>query len=355
MKSIPAGPGPGPGPGAGAGAVSTLAGVAARAGVSPATVSRVLNDDPRVGAAYRRRVHAAVGELGYRPNRMARNLRMRRSAAIGIVVSDIENPHFSEAVRAIEDRAYGLGYAVLVCNTDESPDKQRTYLEMMIDERVLGVVLSPSDPSDPTISTVIGAGIPLVAFDREVDDPRADAVVVDNVKGTFAATEHLITAGQTRIVFVGGRPEVETGAERLDGYQLAMRSCGLVPRSVVGGFRADAAKVAVEALLAEPQPPGALIVANNLMTLGALVALRDAGARVPDDVALVAIDDPAWAPLVDPPLTTLGQPVRRMAEDAMGLVLERVSGGRVEPRRIVHDLRLRVRSSCGAAQGSSGV
>lgn len=327
---------------------STIAAVAQRAGVSPATVSRVLNHDPRVGSPYKTKVLAAVEELGYRPNRLARNLRKRRSAAIGVVVSDIENPHFSETVRAIEDRAYSLGYAVLVCNTDESPEKQRTYLEMMIDERVLGVVLSPSDPADPTIGTVMDAGIPLVAFDREAADRRADAVVVDNVRGTWTATDHLLRAGHSRIVFVGGRPEVETGAERQDGYELAMNAAGMVPRSVLGGFRVQGARSAVARLLEEADRPSALIVANNLMTLGALLALREAQVAIPQDMAVVAIDDPPWSPLVDPPLTTLAQPVRQMAADAMDLLLDRVDNRRTEPRRIVHHLQLIVRASCGS-------
>lgn len=330
---------------------TTIAAVAQHADVSITTVSRVLNGDPRVGAPYRRRVLAAVEALGYRPNRLARSLRKRRSAAIGVVVSDIENPHFSEAIRAIEDAAYGHGFTVLVCNTDESPEKQQTYLEMMVDERVLGVVLSPSDPSDATITTVLDAGIPVVAFDREVADARADAVVVDNVKATLRATDHLLEVGHRNIVFVGGRPEVETGAERLDGYEHAMRAAELPPRSVVGGFRADGAKAAVEALLAASQPVDALIVANNLMTLGAMLALREAHVTVPDDIAVLGIDDPPWAPLVAPPLTTLAQPVRRMAADAMDLLLDRVSGRRTEPRRVVHNLEMRIRVSCGANAG----
>jgi LacI family transcriptional regulator len=329
---------------------TTIAEVAQRARVSPATVSRVLNADPRVGGAYRDRVLAAVAELGYRPNRLARSMRRQRSGAIGVVVSDIENPHFSGAVRAIEDLAYSRGHQLLVCNTDETPEKERSYLEMMLDERVLGVILSPADPADDMIATLIDAGIPLVAFDREVSDPRADAVIVDNVRGARAATEHLLRAGHRRIAFVGGRPEVETGAERLDGYEIAMRAAELEPRSVSGEFRIDPARGAVAGLLAGPQRPTGLVIANNLMTLGALQALAEAGVRVPDDVAVVAIDDPPWAPFVAPPLTTFGQPVRRMAADAMDLLLERVHGRRDRPaRRVVPSLELRVRASCGTA------
>jgi LacI family transcriptional regulator len=328
----------------------TIAAVARRAGVSAATVSRVLNDDPRVGTHYRRQVQQAVHELGYRPNRLARGLRKRHSATVGVIVSDIGNPHFSEAVRAIEDHAYAHGHTVLVCNTDETSAKQRAYLEAMIDERVRGVILSPSDPADPTIGRLIDLGIAVVAFDREVADRRADAVVVDNVTGARTATRHLIDAGHTAIAFIGGLVDVETGAERLDGYELAMRAAGLVPRSVDGGFRTDIAGKAVAQLLASPDRPTAYLVANNLMTLGVVQALRDARISVPEDIALVAFDDPPWAALMDPPLTVLAQPVRRMATDAMDLLLDRVASRRTEPRRIVHHVDLVVRDSCGVRQ-----
>jgi DNA-binding LacI/PurR family transcriptional regulator len=325
-----------------------IAEVARRAGVSPATVSRVLNGEPRVGEAYRKRVLRAVDELNYRPNRLARNLRKQRSASIGIVVSDIENPHFTEMVRAVEDHAYRAGHTVLVCNTDETPDKQRAYLDVMIDERVLGVIISPSDPTGAEIGQLLDLGIPVVAFDREVADPRADAVIADNIAGTRAATELLLGQGHRDIVFVGGRRDVETGAERLIGYELAMRVVGLEPRTADGDFRLDGGYEAVTRLLTGAGRPTALVIANNLMTLGALRAIREAGVRVPDDLALVAIDDPPWAEFVAPPLTTMAQPVRRMASDAMELLLERVAGTRAEPRRILHPLELRLRASAGS-------
>lgn len=321
--------------------------VAKHASVSPATVSRVLNGDPRVGSAYRERVLRSVAELNYRPNRLARHMRRQRSGTIGVVVPDIENPHFSEMVRAVEDQAYAAGYRVIVCNTDETREKQRTYLQELIDERVLGVVISPSAPDDAQIGRLLDLGIPVVAYDREVGDGRADAVLADNVKATRIAGELLIEAGHRDIAFVGGRPDVETGAERLAGYEMAMRAAGLTPREVDGDFRLEGGEAAVAELLAETTRPSALVVANNLMTLGALRAIRAAGLRVPADIALVAVDDPPWAELVDPPLTTLAQPVRRMAADAMELLLQRVSGEREAPRRIVHPFELRRRASAG--------
>ena len=322
-----------------------IAEVAQHAAVSAATVSRVLNNDPRVGEAYRTRVLEAVAELGYRPNRLARNLRKQHNATIGVVVADIENPHFSEAIRAVEDAAFSAGYRVLVCSTDERPDKQDAYLDELAQERVLGVIISPSNPRAAGIGHLLDIGIPVVAMDRTVDDPRADAVLPDNLKGAGAATELLIAAGHREIAIVAGPQTIDAGTERLAGYELAMRAAGLSPRSVDGGFRVEPAREAVAQLLSLPARPTALFVSNNLMVLGALQAARAAGFRVPDDLAIVGIDDPVWAALIDPPLTTMAQPVRQMALDAMELLLERVTSRRTQPRRIVHPLQLRLRAS----------
>jgi LacI family transcriptional regulator len=319
--------------------------VALRAGVSPATVSRVLNSSARVREAHRERVLAAVAELDYRPNRLARNLRRQRADMIGVVVSDIENPHFTEMVRAVEDAAYRKGYRVLLCNTDESADKQRAYLEVLAQERPLGVIVSPTDPGGVEIAGLLDRGIPVVAFDRVVDDPRADAVIANNVDAARRATEHLIAAGHRRIGFVGGREDVETGAGRLQGYGEALAGAGLEPLAAGGGFRIEGGEAATARLLKRGLT--GLVVANNLMTIGALRALRAAGAAVPGDVALVAIDDPFWAELTEPPLTTLAQPVRRMADEAVKLLLGRIGRRRRAPRRAVYEFELRVRRSCG--------
>jgi LacI family transcriptional regulator len=323
--------------------------VARHAAVSQATVSRVLNGDSSVGSTYRRRVIRSIEELGYRPNRLAQSMRRQSTAAIGVVVSDIENPHFSEMVRAVEDQAYRRGHRVLVCNTDESAEKQRSYLQELMEERVVGVIISPSDPDGPEIGQLLDANIPVVAYDRRVSDPRADAVTADNLGGARAAVELLAEHGHTRITFVSGPNKVESGVVRLDGYELSMRGRGYVPHAVQGEFRVDAAHEAVIAALASEDRPSALIVANNMMTIGALHAIREAGLRIPEDVALVAFDDPIWAGFIDPPLTTLAQPVRRMATESTELLLERVAGSRVEPRRTVHAFELRVRQSCGTA------
>jgi len=326
--------------------------VAERAGVSSATVSRVLGGRVRVTPENRERVLRAAAELDFRPNRLASNLRRQTTQTLGVVVSDIENPHFTQMVRTVEEAAYGRGFRVLLCNTDETAAKQHSYLEVLAAERVIGVIMAPADPAGEAIGWLLDLGIPLVAFDRMVADPRADGVVVDNVEGARRATRHLLALGHERIGFIGGRTEIQTGADRLQGYETTMREHGLTPHSAEGAFRIDGARVATTALLAGGDDLTALVIANNLMTIGALHALRDRGVRVPDEVALVAVDDPFWAELVDPPLTTLAQPVRRMAAAAVDLLFERIDGKRSQTKCVVFDFELRVRRSCGTIRGA---
>ena len=323
--------------------------VAQRAQVSVATVSRVLNGDPKVDPELGRRVRAAVEALGYRPNRLARNLRHQHMEALGIVVPDIENPHFAEMVRVIEVVALTAGYRVLVCNTDEDGARQKAYLTMLADERVSGIILSPSDP-DGSIDELRELGIPVVTIDRALTRATTDLIVADNVPAVQTATQRLIDAGHLRIAFVGGRSEVETGSERQEGYLAAVEQAGLARIVVDGGFRRDAARSAVRGLLGRPDSPSALVVANNLMVLGALQAIRDCGLRVPGDISVIAVDNPDWAELLDPPLTVLAQPIRPMATQAAELLIRRAAGEEFEPVHQVYPLELIVRSSDGTAR-----
>ena len=324
--------------------------VAHHAGVSPATVSRVLNGTAHVSADVQDRVMLAVEALGYRPNRLARSLRRQQTETIGVVVSDIENPHFTRAVRAIEDAAFKQGYRVVLCNTDETASKQQAYLDVLAAEQVVGVILAPADPDDPTISALLDMHIPIVAFDRSVTDERADAVFADNVQAVRLATEHLLGLGRTHVGFISGRDEIQTGAERLRGYVETMQLQGLESIVGCGEFRLEPARQATRKMIEEHEDLDGLIVGNNLMAIGALQALRDAGRRIPDDVAFVGIDDPPWAELVAPSLTTLGQPTQEMARSAFELLIDRIEKRRTRSRYVVYHFELVVRESCGAAR-----
>ncbi len=319
--------------------------VADHAGVSPATVSRVLNGNVGVREAKRKQVLAAINELGYRPNRVASNLRRQQVQMIGVLVSDIENPHFNQMVRAVEDTAYLEGYRVLLCNTDEDPAKQREYLGVLIAERVAGAIISPTEADAPEISELIDHGASVVAFDRAVSDRRADAVLAANAKGARLGTEHLVASGHTKVGFVSGPTAITTAAERLLGYEQAMSAAGLQTLIAQGDFRAKGGRQATEKLLDEGVT--ALLVANNLMAIGALQAVKAAHLRIPVDVALVSFDDPPWAEVTDPPITTLAQPVRLMAAAAVELLLQKLQGRtRKRSKRQVFEFELCHRGSC---------
>jgi LacI family transcriptional regulator len=328
-----------------------MAEVAQRAGVSIATVSRVLSGQASVAPAYRTRVHAAVEELSYRPSRLGRNLRRRATDMVGIVISDIENPHFSEMIHVAEEEVYRRGYRLLLCNTDESGEKQRSYLQMLAGERPVGVILAPCDASGPEIGQLIDLGIPVVAFDRSVKDERADAVLADNHEASRTGVEHLVANGYTKIGYVALSTQIETGARRLAGYTDAMAALGLKPHWVDGGVRLASGARATERLVKEWPGMEALLVGNNMLTLGALQALRAARRRVPQDVAIVAFDDPFWAELVQPALTALAQPVRAMTASAVRLLLDNIEGRRREPQRIVFRFDLKIRDSSGVKRG----
>jgi DNA-binding LacI/PurR family transcriptional regulator len=324
----------------------TIRDVAARAGLSPTTVSRVLNGDMTVREMNRARVLEVIAQLDYRPNRVASNLRRQKAEMIGVVVSDIENPHFARAVRGIEDAAHQRGYRVLLCNTDENATRQRDYLDILAAERVSGVIISPTDPAGDEISALLDLGVPMVAFDRTVNDRRADAVLADNAGAAEVAVEHLVRYGHRSIGLLGAF-QVETGLNRLRGYEDAMGRARLPLHAVEAGVRVEDGRAAAERLLDEAPELTALIPASNFITAGALQVLRERRVKVPQELSVVAFDDQVWVNFIDPPLTTLAQPVRQMARAAIDLLLERIADPDRPSRRVVLDFHVRVRESCG--------
>jgi DNA-binding LacI/PurR family transcriptional regulator len=201
--------------------------VARQAGVSTATVSRVLSGKPYVSDALRRRVLETIDLLDYRPSRVARSLRVQRSSIIGLIISDIQNPFFTSVVRAVEDVAQQRGYSVILCNSDEDVGKELTYIELMLAEQVSGMIVSPTASSNAVYRRLIEQRIPVVAIDRRVDDVPMDMVVADNAGAACAVVSHLIESGCRRIGAVLGNPDASTGAERYQGYVAALVAHGL--------------------------------------------------------------------------------------------------------------------------------
>ena len=322
--------------------MASLQEVAKRAKVSIATVSRVLNKSDKVVPETRAVVEQALLDLGYRPSRVARRLRMNSGHAhlVGLIIPDIQNPFYAEIARGVEDAAYASKYALILCNSDENLEKERFYLDVMRDESVDGIVLPPFDDTDVAVLEMVKTGIPVVCVDRSHAKVKTDLVEVDNYQGALEAVRHLIDKGHKSIALIEGRAQVSTSRERRRGYLDALGAHGITPRKDLmraGDFKQESGRVLTNELLDLRKPPTALFVCNNLMTVGALGALHQRGVRVPADVALVGFDDLPWAEALDPPPTVVRQPAYEVGRQAMELLLKRI----MEPQRPPVTVRLR--------------
>jgi len=331
--------------------MATMKEVAKLAEVSVATVSRVLNNKPNVSPELRSRVLQAVEKLNYKRNRVARSLRAKTSLIIGLVISDIQNPFFTSVVRGVEDVAYAHGYTLLLCNSDEDPTKERLYIDIMLAERVAGVIISPVAEVDNYSSVLLQAGVPVVAMDRRMRDLEVDTVVINNVEGVYQAVGHLIEQGHRRIGFIGGPTRTTTGRERQEGYQKALAEHGLdLEQGLVkiGDFKQDSGYQMTCELLEMDDPPTAVFTANNLMTLGALNAIHEKKLSIPQEVAIVGFDDMSWAQSLAPPLTAVAQPTYELGRTAADLLLRRIGDPYRPTEQICLEADLVVRESSGA-------
>jgi LacI family transcriptional regulator len=327
---------------------STILDVARAAGVSTATVSRVLNGNPSVDPLLARKVARAVKDLNYRPNRVARSLRLRHNRVWALVISDISTgSFFVDVVRGVEDGAHEAGYPMFLCNSDEDPVKESEYLQLAIAENVAGVILTPSAPTTD-LTPLFAAGIHVVLADRKLPGHRADTVVGDNVAGASEAVSHLVTNGYRQIACIAGPLTTTTGSERFLGYRLALEQAGMaVDKSLVrvADFREQGGHLAMLELLARDPRPDAVFVSNNRMAAGALQAIEEAKLTVPESVAVVGYDEMSWAPLLRTALTTVSQPAYELGYESARLLLSRIGGYSGSPRTVVLPASLIIRAS----------
>jgi DNA-binding LacI/PurR family transcriptional regulator len=329
---------------------TTIKDVAKLAGVSVATVSRVLSNHSYVREEVRWRVQKAIAELNYRPNRVARSLRAQSSKFIGLIISDIENPFYTALVRAVEDVAYARQYSLLLCNSDEDPEKERVYIEFMRDEQVAGVIASPTAENLTSLQGLIDAKIPVVAVDRRARQTPVDTVMLDHAKSAYMLAKHLIEQGHTRIGTVIGNTTTTSGRERKRGFLKALKEAGLTPDPAL--MREvkpveEAGQQATLGLLSLPHTPTALFIGNNLLTIGALKAIQQKKLRIPKDISIVGHDELPWMSLLAPGITVVAQPVYDLGRQAVDLLMARIKGDEQPPREIKLDPTLIVRQSVG--------
>jgi LacI family fructose operon transcriptional repressor len=322
--------------------------VAEAAGVSVTTVSRVLSNNGPVRDTVRQRVLSAIEQLGYRPNAAARRLRSGDTATIGLIVSDVRNPFFTEVSRAVEDAAYQQGLRVILCNTDENPEKEAMYLRLMEEERVTGVIYSPTHDAAQRFKAQ-HYDFPVVMIDRPGPAGSADAVVLDNRDASARLVEHLVERGYRRIAGLFGNAST-TGRERHEGLMDALRRQTMTAQAEFVDPNPDSAFVHVGAWLAGERDtrPDAIVASNGLLLLGAYRAMRAWRARSAtstDDVALAGFDNDAWTDLVSPGVTVIAQPVYEIGKNAMQLLTQRLADPSMSTRTLVLPGELVIRGS----------
>ncbi|MGK5636782.1 LacI family DNA-binding transcriptional regulator [Streptomyces sp. URMC 126] len=328
--------------------MATIKDVADRAGVSVATVSRVLNGRSPV-AATRDRVLAAVAELGYRPNVVARALRTARTRTLGLVISDLRNPFFTELADAVEQEARRLGYSLIIGNAGESPEQQDDQLRTLLDRRIDGLMVSSAGTGSEVLREIVASDTPLVLLDRSVPGVAAPCVRAEGQAALTELAAHLAALGRRRPAVIVAPAGTPVGDERLECFRSALAAHGvaLPPEYAVASpdMTPAGGRRVMRDLLGLPEPPDAVLAADNLMALGALGEVRARGLRIPEDVALVSFDDVAWFAHTDPPLTAVAQPTRELGRAAVHTLLERVEGRPAES--VLLPSRLVVRRSCG--------
>ena len=331
--------------------------IARLAGVSQSTVSRVINDHPRIAPETRERVRKAMEELGYTPNAAARTLITGRSHLIGLVVSNISNPFYPPLVEAIVNAAEDAGFHVILGNAQEDATRQLEFLRLLAEHQVDGAILTSAlGAIAPELSRFAETGPPLVLVNRVLPDARIDSVLIDNERGGYLATEHLIALGHTRIAYVGGNQDASTNHQRFAGFRQAMEDAGIpVPDDHVnhGDYTRLSGSIIAKRLLQLPEPPTALVCADDLIALGCMEGLHAAGLQVPDDVALVGFDDIPSASLHGIGLTTVRQPTVEMGERAVKLMLDRLEHQDRAPVVDMLPAELIIRTSCGTPRGAS--
>jgi LacI family transcriptional regulator len=333
----------------------TLEDVAAMAGVSRSTVSRVVNNQPHVNAETRQRVLEIIEETGYRPYGAVRTPASKRCNVIGLIIPRsvqalFTDPYFPRLIQGVAAACNQADqtFALFLPHTRE--EEQILYRRISRKRLVDGVVVQVGKIGDELVSKMVEAGIPFVVAGRphQVDD--ASYVNVDNLGGAYNAVSHLIRLGHTRIGTVTGGLNTTAGQDRCEGYRRALNEQGLTVDEcllVEGDYTETGGYLATQRLL--EQKPDAVFVASDVMALGALRAIREAHLSVPRDIALVGFDDLPPATMVDPPLTTARQPIRRLGSKAVETLLEIIEYGNQPPRRFVFDTELIIRKSCGSS------
>lgn len=328
----------------------TMRQIADRADVSIGTVSHVINGTAKVREKLRLRVLEAIRSLGYQPSQLARGLRRNQTSMLGMIIPDVTNPFFPAVVRGVEDVAYKRSFRVVLCNTDNDPHKEISYLNELRSYRPAGLLVIPAAESHiaAELRSVAASGPPVVCIDRRPSGWNGDVVTVANEAGSYAATQHLLRMGHERLAVITGPMHLTNAVERLKGFRRALSEAGLSiePEYIQEArFNRESGYQAALRLLRMLPRPTAIFACNDLMALGVFLAARELRLTCPDDLSIVGFDNLDFAEFTAPALTTVHQPGYQLGATAARLLLERIDGLKQRPKKIILETELKVRHS----------
>jgi LacI family kdg operon repressor len=332
---------------------ATLSDVAKSSNVSKSTVSQYLNHRYEyMSAETKARIEAAIDELGYQPNILARSLKQKTTATIGVIVANLLHRFSTEVTRAIEDYCHHHDYHVIICNTDEDPSKEKKYVEMLIAKQVDGLIIVPTCNNMELYQRFVDDHYPVVFLDRKMEGLPLPTVVMDNIGSSYICTSHLIAHGHRKIAIMTPPRHISSRAERIEGYEAALRDHGIPIRpEFIKSTRIDEAIPELARMLALEDRPTALLAGNDLILMEVLSYMMENGIRFPEDIALVLIDDVNFTDFLPSPLTTFEHPVGRMGRKAAEMLLDQIKSGQTtaspDSQLVVFKGSLQVRKSCG--------
>jgi len=332
--------------------MATIYDIAKLAGVSPATVSRALNQKGQVKEETRKKILEIAEELNYSPNYLARSLKKKRTFTIALIISDVTNPFFTTLARGVEDKASDQGFNTIFCNTDEDPAKEKEYIDLMLKKRVDGLVVASCSNGD-TLRGLKEKEVPVVLVDRKIEDFDGDSVVGDSKEAAYELIRHLTEVhGFREIAMITGPVTISTSKDRVAGYQRALQEAGIPVKPewiMMGSYKEDFGyQIATRFFSEKKKLPQAVFAGNNFIAIGIVRAARERGIKIPEDLALVVFDDLESASLLYPFLTVAKQPAYTMGSLATQFLLERIEKrGIREKREVVLKVETIIRRSCG--------
>ena len=329
---------------------STIIDIAQKLKIAPSTVSRALNDHPDIKQETKVLVRKVAEELRYQPNPIAKSLKSNKTTTIGVLVPEIKHDFFASAISGIEEVAYQSGYTIILCQSGESVDREIVNTNVLIQHRVAGVIASVSQTTTDGshFHDIIKRKIPLVFFDRVIDDPMISSVMIDDYRSAYDAVTYLVSKGYKKIAHLSGPKDLGICIKRRNGYVDALRDSQIaVPDNFIfyGGLHEQNGYTAMDELIARNTLPDAVFAVNDPVAIGAFQRIKEAGYKIPHDIAIMGFSNNKITTLVDPPLTTVDQPSFEMGKRAAQILLQQIEKDHIQPQHVILDAKLVIRGS----------